>query len=98
MGKRSVRKGKRVEYQVRNAFREMGLECFRVPSSGNAEGFEGDLILEGIFRVEVKARKNGFSKLYRWLEDREVLVIKADRKPPLVVMSIETLKKLLRRD
>ena len=97
MGKRSVRKGKRIEYQVRNAFREMGFKCFRVPVSGNSEGFSGDLVLEGAFRVEVKARKSGFSRLYRWLEDREVLVIKADRKPPLVVMSIETLKKLLRR-
>ena len=97
MGKRSIRKGKRVEYLVRDAFRELGFECYRVPSSGNSQGFKGDLVLEGLFRVEVKARRDGFKTLYGWLENSEILVIKADRKPPLVVMSFETLKNLLRR-
>lgn len=97
MGKREQRKGKRVEYQVRDAFREMGFKCYRVPSSGNSQGFKGDLILEETFKVEVKARKDSFRTLYAWLKDSDILVIKADRKPALVVMSLETLKELLRR-
>ncbi len=97
MGKREQRKGKRVEYQVRDAFREMGFKCYRVPSSGNSEGFKGDLVLEETLVVEVKARKSSFKTLYGWLKDSDVLVIKADRRPALVVMPLETLKKLLRR-
>ncbi len=97
MGKRELRKGRRAEYQVRDAFRGMGLECHRVPSSGSSRGFKGDLLLEGMFRVEVKTRKDSFRNLYRWLESNDILVVKADRKPPLAVMTLETLEKLLRR-
>ena len=35
--------------------------------------------------VEVKCRAQGFRELYSWLEQRDVLIIKADRQEPLVV-------------
>jgi hypothetical protein len=37
---------------------------------------------------EVKARADGFRELYTWLEDRDVLIVKADRKEPLVVVRL----------
>ena len=37
-------------------------------------------------RVEVKARAQGFGTIYNWLNDRDVLIIKPDYKPPLVVL------------
>jgi hypothetical protein len=36
--------------------------------------------------VEVKARADGFRELYCWLNGRDVLILKADREEPLVVL------------
>ena len=36
--------------------------------------------------VEVKCRAAGFSELYDWLNDRDGLIVKADRQEPLVVL------------
>jgi hypothetical protein len=38
--------------------------------------------------VEVKCRADGFRELYRWLEGRDLLVVKADRRDPLVVLPL----------
>jgi hypothetical protein len=37
-------------------------------------------------RAEVKCRGNGFRDLYRWLGTNDFLIIRADRKGPLVVI------------
>jgi hypothetical protein len=37
-------------------------------------------------RAEVKARAQGFGMIYNWLNDRDALIVKSDRKPPLVVL------------
>jgi hypothetical protein len=37
----------------------------------------------------VKARANGFNRLYDWLEGRNFLVLRADRKPLLIVATLE---------
>jgi hypothetical protein len=34
----------------------------------------------------VKARADGFRELYSWLDGRDVLIVKADRQEPLVVV------------
>jgi hypothetical protein len=36
--------------------------------------------------VEVKARAYGFRGLYSWLHERDILIVKADRQEPLVVL------------
>ena len=99
MGKKSLRKGKRVEYLVRDRFRELGLECKRVPCSGNSKAVKGDLLLSlngKTLRVEVKARKkNGLKKLYDWLGGNDLLVVKIDRKEPLAVIPFSLLRCLL---
>lgn len=72
-GLMSRRKGMRNEYLVRDQFRAWGYDCHRVPSSGAAEGFKGDLIINRpqdklSLLVEVKARKLAFRALYDLLE------------------------------
>jgi hypothetical protein len=43
-------------------------------------------ILGGDCGVEVKCRGAGFSQLFDWLDQRDVLTVKADHKEPLVVV------------
>jgi hypothetical protein len=69
-----------------------GLAAARVPLSGAMAGYPGDLLLPllGVQRVvEVKVRRDGFKPLYDWLENRDLLIVKADRLPPLVVVPLQ---------
>lgn len=57
----------RGEYAVRDILRKEGWECDRVPSSGAAEGFPGDLrATKGpeTLLVEVKSRAESFKSTY----------------------------------
>jgi hypothetical protein len=38
--------------------------------------------------VESKVRANGFRQLYAWLQGRDVLVVRSDRREPLVVVPL----------
>jgi hypothetical protein len=97
-GKAPRRKGNRVEREVLALMREAGLEARRVPLSGSAPDYPGDLEVDlpglGRLVVEVKARKR--LALEAWLEGRGLLVLKPDRKPPLVVLPLEGLLALIR--
>ena len=90
------KKGKRVEYLIRDKFREHGFDCERVPVSGAARGFKGDLNVEG-YRVEVKARKS-MKNLYNWFKQAVdgILVVKADFKKPLVVLDFSLFCEMLK--
>jgi Holliday junction resolvase len=96
VGRASRDKGNRTERNVVAFLREHGIEAERVPLSGAAQGsFGGDIRLkETGQRVEVKARANGFSTLYRWLEGNDFLFVKADRRETLVVMTLEEFSRL----
>ena len=69
-----------------------GIAAVRVPLSGAVGGrFAGDIVLPLMGRdlcVEVKARADGFRELYSWLNERDVLIVKADRQEPLVVVRL----------
>jgi hypothetical protein len=97
-GKGPRRKGNRVEREVLALLREAGLEVRRVPLSGSAPGYPGDLEVElpglGRVLVEVKARKR--LALEAWLEGRALLVLKPDRRPPLAVLPLQALLALIR--
>jgi len=97
-GKGPKRKGSRVEREVLALMREAGLEAKRVPLSGSAPDYPGDLEVEvpglGRVLVEVKARKR--VGLEAWLEGRGLLVLKPDRRPPLAVLPLEALLALIR--
>ncbi|ARC32121.1 MULTISPECIES: hypothetical protein [Bacillus cereus group] len=71
----------------------------RVPLSGAIDGYSNDVKGLGL-EWEVKARKEGFKTLYNWLEDEreqpDALAIKADRKPWLVVMPLDTFLKMVK--
>lgn len=70
-GRASRQKGMRAEYGLRNTLRLLGWEAHRVPSSGAAEGFKGDVIgtKDGRKLVfEVKNYADSFEKIYQLYE------------------------------
>jgi Holliday junction resolvase len=91
-GRRSRSKGARTERSIVNTLKASGIAAVRVPLSGAVGGrFAGDIVLPLMGRdlcVEVKARADGFRELYCWLNERDVLIVKADRQEPLVVLRL----------
>ncbi|NPV27229.1 MAG: hypothetical protein HPY81_07250 [Firmicutes bacterium] len=67
----------------------------RIPLSGSAGELKGDLTVPGLGLREVKRRKDSFKELYKWLEGRDFLALRADRKPWLIVLPAEKLKELI---
>ena len=47
--------------------------------------------------VEVKCRGQGFRELYSWLNGRDVLIVKADRQEPLVVLRLSLAAHIAKR-
>jgi hypothetical protein len=92
-GRASRQKGNRTERAIVRLLQERGFAAERVPLSGAARGrFGGDISVPALdrdLRGEAKCRGNGFNRLYDWLGDRDFLVIRADRKPLLVIARIE---------
>jgi hypothetical protein len=91
-GKASRQKGNRAERAIVKFLQARGFAAERVPLSGSAGGsYKGDLTVPvlGLDRVvEVKVRADGFRELYRWLIDRDILIVRADRSEPLVVLPL----------
>lgn len=88
-GRANRRKGQRVE---RNFAKLTG--GTRVPLSGALRGeLSNDVALPNGLKVEVKARKDGWRELYRWVLDEvekpDAVVLKADNRPWLVVQTYE---------
>jgi Holliday junction resolvase len=92
-GRASRDKGNRLERAVVRLLQDHGLAGERVPLSGSAGGsYLGDLSVPvlGVDRtVECKSRKDGFRELYAWLQARDLLIIKADRRDALVVIPLK---------
>lgn len=93
MSKKSRDKGLRIERQIVNALQEWGYAAERIPLSGAAGGsFSGDItvpVLGTDLRAEVKGRATGFAQPYGWLQGVDFLVVKADRKEPLLVIPLK---------
>jgi hypothetical protein len=98
-GRAPKRKGVRVERELVHELHRLGLVCIRVPLSGAVGGvWSGDIHLElrgETFRIEVKARRE-FRTLHGWLAGADLLLLKADRQPPLAVLPLAVLARLLR--
>ena len=88
--KHPYRKGYRFEREVLKKFEEAGFKVVRSPASKGS----GDLFVEGLGEVQVKARKK--YGIYDLFEGADFLVIKADYREPLIVLSLERFLKLLR--
>jgi len=99
-GKASRDKGNRGERDLVNRLKAYGFEAERVPLSGAAGGtFSGDLrvVVAGeTLSCEVKVRGNGFKQLYDWLGDNHCLIVRADRKQPLLVIPLAEAVELLK--
>jgi hypothetical protein len=94
-GKRSRDKGQRREREFASL-----IGGRRVPLSGAQEGYENDV--EGLgMKWEVKARKDGFKQIYKWIEDErekpDALALKADRKDWIVVMKLDKFLEIIQR-
>lgn len=91
-GRASRDKGNRAERALVRFLQDHGFAAERVPLSGSMRGrFGGDIsvpILGVDRRVEVKVRANGFRELYRWGAGADLLIIRADRLEPLVVIPL----------
>jgi len=92
MGRSQRRKGAEGERAFARA-----IGGVKVPLSGAVEGYEGDVTGLGL-SWQVKVRGDGFKTLYQWLKGHDALGLRADRKPWLVVMPVETLWKMLDKD
>ena len=76
------RKGIEFERQVKKLFEKAGFSVVRSAASlGKA-----DLYVEGIGSIQCKARKR--LSLYNLFDGADVLVVKADRKKPLIVIPL----------
>jgi hypothetical protein len=97
-GRRSKRKGDRIEREVVARHRALGLPAQRVPLSGAVGGlFAGDVVVPGVGRIEVKARSQGagFVTLTKWLGTADALVLRQDHAEPLVVLPWATYSRLV---
>lgn len=99
-GKRPRQKGDRLEYSLVNILRAHDLEAKRVPLSGSAAGYKGDVICRlpnnQTLVIEAKARATGFKQLYGWLDgEADLLVLKADRQEALAVVPLRLFCQLL---
>jgi Holliday junction resolvase len=81
-----------MERALVRALQDHGFAAERVPLSGSAGGsYTGDLtvpLLGRDLRIEAKARGHGFNQLYAWLDAADLLIVRADRSEPLVVVPL----------
>ena len=74
-------------YRAENEFAKL-IKGKRIPLSGACDGFKGDV--EGLSLIwEVKIRKDGFKELYKWLEGKDALAIRANKQKWLVVIPLD---------
>jgi hypothetical protein len=85
-GRRSRDKGVGTERAIVCLLQASGIEASKI-SGAWLPGADLRLSILGVGRtVEVKCRAGGFRTREDWLEHRAVLVVKADRQAPLVVL------------
>jgi len=89
-GRASRQKGNRTERALVRYLQERGFSAERVPLSGSVRGrFGGDVsvpLLGVDRRCEVKVRAHGFRQLYDWLDGADLLIVRSDRREPLVIV------------
>jgi Holliday junction resolvase len=98
-------KGARIEREIVNAHRKMGIRAERYPLSGSSRfrgsGHDVDIYAFGVDEApavgEIKGRASGkgFTMLERWLGEYDVLFLRRDRADPLVVLPWRVWKRLI---
>ena len=85
-GRASRRKGLDAERSLVRYLQSKGLSAEKTSRTGY-RGTDLSVDLLGISRsIECKVRSHGFTQLYEWLANADMLVIRADRREPLVVL------------
>ena len=98
MANRSKQKGDRTEREIVHELRAHGLNAYRIPLSGAAIGFKSDVELrlpDRTWRIESKSRAQGFKRIYQWLLNSDMLVVKSDRHEPVCVLSLKRLAEII---
>src|SRR5262249_32980324 len=86
MSGRSRDKGARTERAIVRLLQAQGIAATKISRAWCA-GADLHVPILGVDRaVEVKCRAAGFSRLYGWLNNRDVLIVRTDRQEPLVVL------------
>jgi hypothetical protein len=84
----SRRKGADEERALVRFLQQRGFAAEKISRTGY-RGPDLSVPLLGVDRaVEVKARGNGFATLYRWLGNADLLIVRANRREPLVVVPL----------
>ena len=91
-GRRSRRKGARTERGIVNALKTSGIAEVRVPLSGAVGGRFARRCRPAAGGSRSLRRGQGpsrrVSRVYSWLNERDVLIVKADRQEPLVIVRL----------
>jgi hypothetical protein len=106
-GARHRAKGNRVEREIVERHKTLGIHAERYPLSGSSRfrgrGHDVDLYIFGREAApavgEVKSRKNGagFTTLEKWLADYDLLVLRRNNADPLIVLPWRTWAALLKK-
>jgi len=106
-GARHRRKGDRIEREIVEAHRAIGIHAERYPLSGasrfRGSGHDVDIYAFGTDEAplvtEVKKRKGGagFTQLERWLGDYDLLVLRRNRADPMIVLPWRAWARMLER-
>jgi hypothetical protein len=106
-GARHRRKGDRIEREIVDRHRSLGIHSERYPLSGasrfRGSGHDVDVYAfgrdEAPLITEVKARKNGtgFTQLEKWLGDYDLLVLRRNHVDPMIVLPWRVWARLLKR-
>jgi Holliday junction resolvase len=96
-GRRSRDKGARAERAIAKVLQANGFVAAKISRTYQL-GHDIVLSLGGRdLCVEVKARADGFRGLYSWLRERDILIVKADRQEPLVVLRMSLAAEIAKR-
>jgi hypothetical protein len=85
-GRASRQKGSRTERAIVRLLQGAGFAATKVSRTGYRGPDLSISLLDRDLRCEVKCRSTGFRELYAWLAGADLLIIKADRLPPLCVL------------
>jgi len=106
-GGRHRRKGNRIEREIVDRHKALGICAERYPLSGASKfrgsGHDVDIYLFGLDEApavaEVKARKTGagFATLERWLAEYDCLFLRRDNTDPLVLLPWRIWARILER-
>lgn len=98
-GTSSKRKGYVYETRTVADLRENGIPARRVPASGSAKDFPGDVDMSEahlIGEVKYRRKENGFWTTRKWLGTKDVLFLRSPLGETLVVVRFSLFTSLLR--